>query len=69
MNIFGMHKLYQNLKSHASISCIQEQCYEEINCQIMLQKFSDMLCINLQDTTRKKSEVRQVKKCQPDVTI
>ena len=39
--------------------CVQEQCQDEVNYEIMVRKFSDMICANLQDASRRQLAVRQ----------
>ena len=45
--------------SKRNVPCIQEQCQDEVNYEIMVRKFSDMMCANLQDASRRQLATRQ----------
>ena len=45
--------------SKRNIPRVQEQCQDEVNYEIMVRKFSDMICGNLQDASRRQLAIRQ----------
>ena len=59
MSVVDMHRWYRNLMSKRNIPCVQEQCQDEVNYEIMVRKFSDMICANLQDTSRRQLAIRR----------
>ena len=58
MTVVDMYRWYRNLKSCTTIPLLQDECHE-INYEIMVRKFSDMLCANLQDASSKQLAIRQ----------
>ena len=59
MSIVDMHRWYRNLMSKRSVPSAKDKCEDTINYEIMVRKFSDMICANLQDTSRRQLGIRQ----------
>ena len=47
--------------SNINIPRVQEQCQDEAKYEIMVRKFSDIMCENLQDTSRRQLAMRQAR--------
>ena len=58
MSVVDMHRWYRNLISKSNVR-LQPQSQDSVNYEIMVRKFSDMICTSLQDGSRRQFAIRQ----------
>ena len=59
MTAIDMYMWYRNLTTKRNIPCVQEQCQDKVNYEIIVRNFSDMTCATLQHASRRWLETRQ----------
>ena len=58
MSVVDMHRWYRNMKSNNSGNQVRQEIKPEPNSELMVRKFSDILCKNLEDRIRRQTGVR-----------